>query len=452
MKEKLGIFFNSYLFIGITFLIAVVNWAVGTFYIALPYYIVSIILIILFDIKRINIVTILLAGIISFIFSSMKENAILVAIGGGALLPFIIYDVVKQKINFKNSTLVGMFIVFLSILCSARFAIESSFALIGIVQYLSYLIIFSYALIVCQGDSKYNQEYIAKVMVFLGVAIAIELSIYAFRIGDLSFIEEKDIQLGWGFSNSISFIYLIIIFFTLYLYLINQKRWYLLLFMILYFYLIVILQSRSVWGIGFIVSFPTFGWLIYKSENRKKISLVIASVVGVTAILGVLFVLFSDLFIVVNARFEAQALLNLKDRMPIYYKGMEIFQKYPIYGAGVFTSSYYLNPAGFSEMPTYLLLNNYHNYLIHTLATTGFVGLGAFLYWLFTIIRKLFKKDDFNIIVLLIMFCMLLNGLVSTTFYEPIIMLIMLVVWANVPEIENKTKPSFQIYNPLIHL
>ena len=61
MKNKLDLFFNSYFFIGITFFIAILNWALGTYFIAFPYYIISIILIILFDIKRINIIPIVFA-------------------------------------------------------------------------------------------------------------------------------------------------------------------------------------------------------------------------------------------------------------------------------------------------------------------------------------------------------------------------------------------------------
>ncbi len=444
MKNKLDLFFNSYFFIGITFFIAILNWALGTYYIAFPYFIISIILIIVFDIKRINLVAIVFAAIISFIFSSMKDNVIFVTIGGVIITPFVVYDIYKQKADFKNPILIAMFIVFLSILCSARFAIEASYAIIGIAQYLCYLFFFCYALIVSRGDRKYNQEYIAKNMVFLGIAIAIEIFIFAFRIGDLSFIQEKNIQLGWGFSNSVSFIYLIITFFTLYLYVLNQKKWYLLLFMVLYFYMIVIMQSRSVWGIGLIVALPTLIWLVYKSKNRKKTGLIIGCSVGTAVLISIGLILFTDLFAMINAKYDVSDLLNLKDRMPIYYKGMEVFLRYPIYGAGVFTSAYYLNPGGLSIAPTYILLNNYHNYLIHTLATTGFVGLGAFLYWLYCIFKKLLVKDDFNIIVLLIMFCMLLNGLVSTTFYEPIIMLIMLVVWANITEVSQESKPVLE--------
>lgn len=208
--------------------------------------------------------------------------------------------------------------------------------------------------------------------------------------------------------------------------------------------MIVIMQSRSVWGIGLIVAIPTLIWLIYKSKDKKKTGLLIGGVAGISILISILLIFFTDLFAMINARYDFSDLLDMKDRLPIYYKGMEVFLKHPIYGAGVFTSSYYLNPVGLSRDPTYILLNNYHNYLIQTLATTGFVGLGAFLYWLYCIFKKLLIKDDFNIIVLLIMFSMLLNGLVSTTFYEPIIMLIMLVVWANITEIPKEAKSPLE--------
>ena len=96
----------------------------------------------------------------------MKDNVIFVTIGGVIITPFVVYDIYKQKADFKNPILIAMFIVFLSILCSARFAIEASYAIIGIAQYLCYLFFFCYALIVSRGDRKYNQEYIAKNMFF----------------------------------------------------------------------------------------------------------------------------------------------------------------------------------------------------------------------------------------------------------------------------------------------
>lgn len=452
MKKRLEYFFDSYIFIIVTFLIAILNWTLGVYFIAMPYYILVIILIITLNLKRINIVTILFAAIISFSFTSMKENAILVAIGGICLLPFVIFDIIKQKSDLKSPVLIGMVLVLLSILCSVRFSINASYALIGIAQYIGYLVVFAYALIVTKGDKEANQNYIAKNMVMLGLAIAIELVIYGLRFGDLSFIENKDIQLGWGFANSIAFIYLIIIFATLYLYLADQKKWYLLLFLILYIYLIIIMQARSVWGIGAIIAIPTIAWLIYKSKNRKKISLVMLSISLLVALLGLSLMLFTDFFIAIDARFEGGDLLNLEDRLPIYTTGIEVFLKFPIYGAGVFTSSYYLNPSGLSVAPTYQLLNNYHNYVIHTLATTGLVGLCAFLYWIRSIFKSLYRKNDFNTIVFFILVCMLLNGLVSTTFYEPVIMLIMFVIWASVSANDKKNLKANDLTNYQIHL
>ena len=95
-------------------------------------------------------------------------------------------------------------------------------------------------------------------------------------------------------------------------------------------------------------SLPTLIWLVYKSKNRKKTGLIIGCSVGTAVLISIGLILFTDLFVMINAKYDVSDLLNLKDRMPIYYKGMEVFLRYPIYGAGVFTSAYYLNPGGLS--------------------------------------------------------------------------------------------------------
>ncbi|MDD4389036.1 MAG: hypothetical protein PHV87_07515, partial [Bacilli bacterium] len=58
------------------------------------------------------------------------------------------------------------------------------------------------------------------------------------------------------------------------------------------------------------------------------------------------------------------------------------------------------------------------------LATIGLVGLVAFLYYLYQILRASTKKGDYNTYVLFIVLNMMLHGLFDTTFYNPLVMVL----------------------------
>jgi O-antigen ligase len=91
-----------------------------------------------------------------------------------------------------------------------------------------------------------------------------------------------------------------------------------------------------------------------------------------------------------------------------------VFKQYPLFGGGVYTSQFYISRVSESVY--------YHNYLIQTLATIGIIGLAAFLYYLYQILRGVTRRHDYNIYVFFIVLNMMVHGLFDTTFYNPLVM------------------------------
>jgi O-antigen ligase len=128
--------------------------------------------------------------------------------------------------------------------------------------------------------------------------------------------------------------------------------------------------------------------------------------------------------------------LDPSGREEIFQTGMALFREHWLFGAGSYSGMTYLAPYD---------LYTYHNYWIHTLATTGVIGLIAFVYYLIMILKSCFVKNRYNILVLFSVLVILIHGLVDNTFYNPKIMLFLSVILPLL--VQNKREQIVEIIN-----
>ncbi|MDD3191811.1 MAG: O-antigen ligase family protein, partial [Bacilli bacterium] len=104
-------------------------------------------------------------------------------------------------------------------------------------------------------------------------------------------------------------------------------------------------------------------------------------------------------------------------RMEIYQSGWNTFLVYPIFGAGAYSPPFNL---------TYEI-SHYHNFFIQVIATTGLAGLLSFIFFLYSLIKKSMRKQAYATMMILLVIALLIYGLVDHTWFNPIVMILVLI-------------------------
>lgn len=427
--NKINKFLMSNVFIAIVFAVNVLLWWLEQGIIMMSLSVLLLILIISFNLNRQSIIPIALANIINFRVAKLEDNLVLMIVFGTIIAPFLFYDLFrKYKIDLKDKTALAL-LIFLGVNILSLINTNSNtfgLGLIGIVQVVLYIFIYLYF-------SKYNEKdsfiYISKNACAMGVAIFLQLMLKILEFGGQE-ITKNEISLGWGMSNYISMVVTTLIPLTFYLYMRNQENKYTLLVVGLEFIVIIITQSKGAILAWALVSIP-FLVMAFKYAKNKK-TLVIDGLLFLGAVLiGIFFVSRIDsVWEGIVDYFESMSTrgwFNDENRIRNYKLGFSLFKEYPILGAGSYSGQYYLE-----------IIINYHNYIIQTIATLGLLGLGSFGYLLVSATKKVLNKHYFSISVLFIIILFSIHGLVDTTWYNPMLMIIFFMVIALVPK-KNET-------------
>lgn len=396
-------------------LLALIFWNFHVTVFSYIIYLLLFIIIVIVKANRIVLTTIILVSIINFrvvqspdyINVYINNTKIFIPLTIIALM-FAAYDFYKRKkvIVYKNEIFYGLIAILIASLLSSINATNATLLLIiiGILQTLAYVLIFFYVLNIKDENS---QNYLAKSILILGVTIALQLIIHYQKIG---LIGAHDIN--WGISNSISMFYLALIPVGMYLYFLNQKRFYILLINGFFFLMMLFMLSRGSYFTTIILLIPFFitSLLIVKSKKQYLLHLMLASIICLSV--GAVILWKFDLFSVIIEYFKTIS-LDGSGRKEIYLYGLSLFKEYPLFGAGAYSGAYYLRQAG-------LEVSTYHNYLIHALASTGIIGFAAFLYYLITVFKNLISRNVFNICLLFSVLALVIQGLVDNSFFSPI--------------------------------
>lgn len=416
-------FFESKWFPIIAYLVTMVCWY---FQIQLPticFAAASIILIIVSGAKRINIVTLIFAGIISYRTTSYEGNFWPFLIAGLIVVPLSVYDLVRRKASLKDPIFIALALCFLSGLVSLVNVKREylNYGIAGIFQPLIFAYLYLYL-----WNSKEKEDFrrVSESATWLSVAITLQVVIFLLTYEGQ--VLGKRINLGWSSTNSLAMMYLLLFPLTLYLYL-DKGEWYVLPILGLDVAALFLTLSKGAY-LAFAILLIPFLVYVYKDINNKRQFLYGILMFAVFAILalGVMFAIPSirEGALEYLRKMSERGWFNDKARIEIYRYGAEVFKRYPLFGSGIYTAKPYLIEKGYSPE-----LKHYHNYVIQCLATVGVFGLLAFGNFILQIFRKAWKHP-YNIAVAFAAAAMLLHGLVDNTWHNPIIMTVMTVYLA----------------------
>lgn len=424
--ERIRKFFNSYIFMIISFLFTIICWYLKNQNIAVIYYIICIAIIILTNANKTTISTIAFCAIINYRETTFSSNSKIALLSTICLLPLFIYEVFKNKPKYKDA----IFLSLLAILITSGLSLFNTFeenindALIGIFKLFVYVFIFYFCLI---NKKEEDYSYVSKSIVALGIAIIVELAIYAITYSGGS-LWNKDISIGWGISNSVSMLLLITIPITIYVYIENPKHIYLIVFIILEMLSILLMLCKGALLALIILVIP-FAILLYfmiYGKRMRKIYLITMAIIFVGFVISIIYVYTNkEIMEGIKKYFDGVVdrggLFRDESRMVIYETGFNIFKKYPLFGSGINTAVYYLELNGFDAN-----LKHYHNFVIQVLATTGTFGFLSMVSFGFFALRKCFTKNCYNICCGFAFLALIIHGLVDNTFHNPIVMIVLL--------------------------
>jgi len=339
-----------------------------------------------------------------------------------ALVGGIVAHIIRFRVNiFKGKMTMGIGIMFLAMLLSTINAEHVDinylfYALIG----LTYAFVYFYFVNSLEGN---HTDYLIRMMVILGFLIVSQVLVYYLRVDDVILaLEHKTITLGWGISNYVA-TYLIMFIPMAFYYARKQKinfPWILLIvieIMALFFTL-----SRG--GIvAFLATLPFLIVYLFKT-NTWKSSLI--SFIGVIAVIGLIIIIFKDLFLAIFDRF-AVLLLDDTGRIEIYIDAWETFKEKPLFGAGIF--------ARVDEFGNFRM---FHNTILHVMACFGLVGLVGLVIQVIMMFRIILTRINEKTVILgIAVLGAHIHGMVDNVYLMPQFMILFFLIIA-VMENANK--------------
>ncbi|MGD9605378.1 MAG: O-antigen ligase family protein [Bacilli bacterium] len=383
----------------------------------------------LYKTKKVVYLTLAMGILINYRDTSLSFNQNSVFLAVGILFPFALVSFIKTKINMKDLILIG-FLVYLganilSLITIPHDLLDEGIA--GVTQTLAFVYIYIYF---HNRKEPNDHEYIAKSYIFFGLTIFLEFIIFVLSFQG-TFTWDKAIVLGWGITNSIAMVILLILPIIIYFILKHPKHIYLTALIVALLTLLVLTLSKAAY-IALALLFIPFGIFTYFSRKTKQQKQWYWLSLGITLMFSVAayFIATSQEQLVEGfrtyiLRMDERGWFNDVARLEIYQYAWDLFKQHPILGTGSFTAGYYLT-IGFNAP----LLKHYHNFVMQLLATIGSVGFISFCFLLFAVIKKAFSKSLFNVCVLFSLLAMIIHGLMDNTFHNPLIMINMTILFA----------------------
>ena len=240
-------------------------------------------------------------------------------------------------------------------------------------------------------------DYFMRIVLCAGLVPVFELYLCAvLKINAVNETLNYD-NFGWGDKNFIGYILLIII--PTACYFITRSKNILPSFALLFFLIFSTIFSRCDGAIGILVlSSPVLCFFTYKHLNKTNknlflcLSLLVLTIGGGIAV----YKAFTEPSFL---RYAYRRFLETDIRDFLYITAFNVFKEFPIFGGGVFL------PA----MKVYKNLVNYHSSFFHVIATTGILGLFAYVYLTVNRVRIFTAKNTpFNLFIFisyLLFFC-----------------------------------------------
>lgn len=377
----------------------------------------------IFKTKKIVYATLGLGILINYRATNFEYNQTIVYLIVGTLLPLAAISVFTNKFNFKDLIL-WAFLFYLGANLLSLITIPKHLladGIVGVLQTLAFVFIYAYFR---NHQEEGDQEYIAKSFSLFGLTIFLEFLLYVLSFKG-TYDWGKTLELGWGVTNSIAMVILLIFPIIVYHLLKHPKHLYMTALIVALLTLLILTLSKAAYVALalLIIPFMLSTFLSRKTKEQKRLyglSLVLTLVLSVVAY----FIASSQEQLVKEFKdyilwMDERGWFNDVARLEIYQYAWTLFKQNPLFGTGSYTAGYYLTLE--FDAP---LLKHYHSFVMQTLATVGSVGFLTFIFLILAIAKKALSHSLFNICVFFSLLAMIIHGLMDNTFHNPLIMLI----------------------------
>ncbi len=323
-----------------------------------------------------------------------------------ALIIYLIFCIVYHLIKFpfvkeKRFNLTGSFVLCLIALALAGLFSQQFSLQNNILLFATYLAVFACYIIYSTGSVKNMKEYVAHIIIVVGLIIVFEAAVFYIRSGNLmEALEYKWINLGWGVANNIATMFCYSLVMAVYMYVSKNKTVYFFLAILFGLGILLMFSRGNLLSLG--LSAPFLLWfIIAKSQNKKKTGILIGVVVAVVAVVAIV---------------KWDAFMELSSTM-LWDKGMFNADRRELWGdfANMFKNNLFFGN-GFYDITG--AMYKPHSILLIIASGMGLVGLIVFGYHYYRKYLVLFTyKSTFSIAVLFSAYFLFMYTTVDMTFH-----------------------------------
>ncbi len=277
----------------------------------------------------------------------------------------------------------------------------------------------------------------AWIMVALGLFISLQSATYWLSSSNIKeALLTKHLTAGWGISNNIAVILLLLIPFLFY-FMLQSRKWKSVLFMILAVgEMGIIGLSYSRGGIAAMVVMAIFAYIYCAIKTKEKKWYFISSI-SILLVFAILFIIFRFCYPgafkrMIDLLFSR--LEGLNGRIPIYKAFLRAMKKNFMFGNGLFGPFYFSVDVGQGAYQWG------HDTLLHTFYTLGLTGILAIFYHFYEKYMYLWKtrKSVFSVMVFLSFFGSGLYGLIDISYFFINYMVLLILILAILPNQEKE--------------
>lgn len=423
IKQKLKIFLESRIFMLILSIITVCCWAFKQNILSYIFFAISIILIEFSASSYVSLPSLILLlfggnrGDDIPIKSNLGITFIILMSFGAFLMIFNFCKDFKTNIKkLKDSMLLSLTILAIVMLISVINSPVKGTTLVYVLTF-SLNILITMLMLTRINTLIEKREFIIFSFILVLFTISTEVVIRFFELYENNnayfLLSNKLIHLGWRLSNHYIIIINIAVILSAYQYMKTEnifEKLLALIAIVLGYALNGILMCRgSILGMG-ICAIPLLIIYFLYTKNWKReipfILLMLAIVVG-----SIIFINYSNTAQLCLEKFKKNG-SDLNGRKELYELAKENFKKNLFIGTGAGSSGYYIKN-NFPWNP----VNNYHN-VFYQMTTCGILGLISLVIYLFTILKRLFRKDLLALILFILFLYFMIHGQVDTLFFN----------------------------------
>ncbi len=301
------------------------------------------------------------------------------------LFAYVVFLNIKNKTIVVGNILIPLLIFLLYSLLSITWTPVKPDGFKGFLAMLEGYMVYY---ILTNGFFKIKKKHllnISKIATYVMISLSFEIIYIYSYYGFETVIHSKNlVHLGWGYSNFIAVIFVLLIPVALYKYL-DNKRYYLQYFLLDIISIISLILTLSRGAIvGAAVALTLF-FIIYV---RKYFLIRYGSIIGVISLIVIKIQKVNSFYSSIIDRFFTGEFMDNNGRFPLYKLAFEKFVDKIWFGNGLRSSKYMISH--FLDGHN----SHYHNFILQIAATLGIVGLILFSFIVFRWVKVLFKPYD----------------------------------------------------------